>query len=197
MTYIIYFAVAVLLLLAGHYFRMLRWMQFITIYEQPERTHLLRSLGIGYAINFFIPFRVGDLVRAMLSGRRLKNGVSFSLSTIIIEHCLDIPFVCLVFIFLSFFNKGSSPIHHSALLYTVLSFALLCFGSVAIAFRKYFKKTALLVCSVFNYRIEYALLFFLWSLITSFKDIFMKINKIKLIGYSFCMWFIYLSSYYF
>ena len=83
---ILSFACAVFLLLAGHYFRMMRWKQFVEIYEQPSRSRLLRSLSIGYAVNFFVPFRIGDLLRAFLTGRHLKNGFGFALSTIILDY---------------------------------------------------------------------------------------------------------------
>ena len=40
------------LVLLGHVFRLLRWEQFIRIYEYPQRRSLLRAMAGGYAVNF-------------------------------------------------------------------------------------------------------------------------------------------------
>ena len=56
---------SVMLVLAGHLFRLLRWEQFIRIYERPARGQLLRGMAGGYAVNFLLPFHVGDLFRAV------------------------------------------------------------------------------------------------------------------------------------
>ena len=48
------------LVLLGHVFRLLRWEQFIRIYEYPQRRSLLRAMAGGYAVNFLLPFHVGD-----------------------------------------------------------------------------------------------------------------------------------------
>lgn len=54
------------LVLLGHVFRLLRWEQFIRIYEYPQRRSLLRAMAGGYAVNFLLPFHVGDFLRAAL-----------------------------------------------------------------------------------------------------------------------------------
>ena len=38
---------SVMLVLAGHLFRLLRWEQFIRIYERPARGQLLRGMAGG------------------------------------------------------------------------------------------------------------------------------------------------------
>ena len=192
----IVFTAAVLVLLMGHAIRILRWTQFIKIYEQPERSILLRSLGIGYAVNFFIPFRAGDIVRAILSGKHLKNGFSFSFATIIVEYVLDIPFVLLIFSIFCIFSKDSMYVSEGFELYLLLTFSLFFISIILLLLRGFFKKAALYICSIFNQQIKFNLLFFLWSLLTSFKDIFVKIDKLKLIGYTLVMWAFYLLSYF-
>lgn len=41
------------LVLLGHVFRLLRWEQFIRIYEYPQRRSLLRAMAGGYAVQTF------------------------------------------------------------------------------------------------------------------------------------------------
>ena len=84
---------SVALLLVGHLFRLLRWEQFIRIYERPLRGVMLRGMAGGYAVNFLLPFHIGDLFRAWFTGRKMKNGVGFALATVIMDRFLDV-WVC-------------------------------------------------------------------------------------------------------
>ena len=47
------------LVLLGHVFRLLRWEQFIRIYEYPQRRSLLRAMAGGYAVNLTTNIREG------------------------------------------------------------------------------------------------------------------------------------------
>ena len=88
---------SVALLLAGHLFRLLRWEQFIRIYERPMRGIMLRGMAVGYGVNFLLPFHIGDVFRAWFTGRRMKNGVGFALATVIMDRFLDVWVVALLF----------------------------------------------------------------------------------------------------
>ena len=61
----LYFVLALVLVLVGHAFRLLRWEQFIRIYERPLRGQMLRGMAGGYALNFVLPFHLGDVFRAV------------------------------------------------------------------------------------------------------------------------------------
>ena len=78
------------LVLLGHVFRLLRWEQFIRIYEYPQRRSLLRAMAGGYAVNFLLPFHVGDFLRAALAGRKMKTGTGFAFAPVIMERFLDV-----------------------------------------------------------------------------------------------------------
>ena len=78
------------LVLLGHVFRLLRWEQFIRIYEYPQRRSLLRAMAGGYAVNFLLPFHVGDFLRAALAGRKMKTGTGFAFATVIMDRFLDV-----------------------------------------------------------------------------------------------------------
>ena len=91
------FVCSILLLMAGHTLRLMRWSSFIKSYEHPPAGALLRSMALGYALNFFVQFRLGELVRAYYSGKRMKNGVGFSLATVILDRFLDVLVVAALF----------------------------------------------------------------------------------------------------
>ena len=72
---------------------------------------------------------------------------------------------------------------------------LLCL--LGLCWNKGFKQLSLSFCSLFNDRIKFRLLFFLWSLISSFKDMFRKVSFWKLLLGTVSMWGAYLGSYFF
>lgn len=194
MSVVLFMSGAVLLFI-GHYFKILRWKQMIEIYEQPGRATLLNALSVGQIINFFLPFRVGDLVRAILSGKKLENGVPFSVATIIVDHYLDVPIIGAVFCGMWLTGIDDPALKRSLIFYSVLLCGLLFSTVLAFFFSVGMKKIIRSICSVFNAHIEFWLLFFSWGCITAFKDIFVKIKKSTLFLYSFMMWAFYLGSY--
>ena len=50
------------------------------------------TLGEGYLLNNFLPFRLGEVGRAFLLGRKAKLGFMDVLSTIVIERAVDLAF---------------------------------------------------------------------------------------------------------
>ena len=96
--------IAIVLVCLAHFIRTLRWELFVKTYEKPNTKNLLQSLSIGYFINSFIPFKAGDLVRAWISGRKMKNGRGFALATVIVDRYLDILVVGILFAIFSAFN---------------------------------------------------------------------------------------------
>ena len=95
-----------LLAFAGHALRLLRWEQFIRIYEPPRRADLLRGMGGGYVIDYFIPFHLGDIFRAVWCGRRMKSGVGFALATVLMDRFLDVWVVALGFALFGLLGLG-------------------------------------------------------------------------------------------
>ena len=94
---VFYLVLSLFLVLVGHAFRLLRWEQFIRIYERPLRGQMLRGMAGGYALNFVLPFHLGDVFRAVFTGRRMKSGIGFALATVIMDRFLDVWFVALGF----------------------------------------------------------------------------------------------------
>ncbi|MBC2417686.1 flippase-like domain-containing protein [Clostridium beijerinckii] len=187
---------AILLLLLGHYFKMLRWRQFVEIYEKPQNDILLKSLIIGYMVNFCLPFRIGDLIRSIYAGRKMKNGIGFSIATVIVDKYLDV--IVVGFLFLIFY-LGSFPkvtLLYSLLFYLGLSTIALYFLVIAIKYSRYLKILTKKISSIFNDEIELNLLHFSWSIISVFKDMYKKVSRKKLIYNTVLIWLWYITSYY-
>ncbi len=74
-----------------YFFRSLRWKQIIG--EKGEGMKLIDVYSanvLGFAINYTVPARVGELARAVILGKKTGVSSSFIFSTVIIERILDL-----------------------------------------------------------------------------------------------------------
>ena len=190
----LYLVAALALVLAGHAFRLLRWEQFIRIYERPQRGHMLRGMAGGYALNFVLPFHLGDIFRAVFTGRRMKSGVGFALATVVMDRFLDVWFVALGFIGFRLLGLGGAAVQASARYYMVFALALALGLALLVALRDPLKKCCLAVCGLFNDTLKLDGMMFFWSLINTFKDLG-RVRIGRLAANTAVMWAAYLGSY--
>lgn len=193
---IVYFIAAVIFICLAHFIRVLRWELFIDIYEKPDRKNLIQGLSVAFLLNYIIPFKLGDLIRAWFSGRKMKNGAPLGLSTVIVDRYLDIVCVGFIFVILTLSGIGGRVTQDTAAFYVILAIVVLLLMMAFFVFRGIIKKVIRAVASIFNSKIETMLLQFAWALIWNFKDIFQKISKLKLIVTTVGMWLSYLFSYF-
>jgi len=187
-----YFVVSVILLILGHLFRLLRWEQFIKIYERPSHGYLITAMAGGYAINFVLPFHLGDVFRAVFCGRKMRSGTGFGFSTVIMDRFLDVWFVALFFAGFRYF--GLSDNRESETYYLFFGVALVVLMLLLFVFRDPLKRVCLSVSSIFNDSIKLDVMTFLWSLICTFKDL-LRVKKLHLLINTLLMWAAYLASY--
>ncbi|MCR5621996.1 MAG: flippase-like domain-containing protein [Treponema sp.] len=197
MSYLYYIVLSTAIITLAHVIRIYRWALFIDVYEKPDVGRLLRSFAIGNGLNMVLPFKLGDLARAWYSGRRMKNGKTLGLSTVIIERYLDILAVGLIFISMKFIRPLAPELRDTLSFYIAFATGLFTISMLILACKGFVKRGAKLVASIFNPTIEFKILKFFWSLIQNFKDIAIRISKVKLILYTVLMWALYLLSYFF
>ncbi len=186
---------AIITMVIAHYFKVYRLKQFIEIYEKPNNSRLLQALSLSYVINFIVPFRLGDIFRAWWAGRSMKNGLSFSLTTVLVDRILDIFVVAFIFILFYILGFQNTLITSSIYFYIIGGGVLLLFLIMGFKFNKYIKLSIMKFAKIFNSNIELKILKFSWYIITAFKDLVLNINKRKLIRNTLVMWFFYLISY--
>ncbi|MDD4850471.1 MAG: lysylphosphatidylglycerol synthase transmembrane domain-containing protein [Gemmiger sp.] len=185
---------SVALVLLGHLFRLLRWEQFIRIYERPARGSLLRGLAGGYAINFLLPFHVGDIFRAIYCGRRMKSGTGFAFATVIMDRFLDVWVVAFCFGVMRAVGPDTAAVQTAAVRYFVFALVLAITLILVIALRDGLKKICLAICGIFNDTIKLDGMVFCWSLINTFKDL-RRVRLLRLFFNTAAMWAAYLSGY--
>lgn len=193
---VLYFAGAILFMCIAHWIRVLRWELLIDVYEKPDRKLLLQAISVGYILNYFLPFKLGELARAWLPGRKMKNGRVLGFSTVIVDRYLDIVSVGIIFVILSFSGVDGVASRRIAAFYAMAAIVLLFIALLIWAMRSIAKRAIVSFASIFNDRIESVLLQFAWALIWNFKDIFKKISKRRMIVTTISMWCCYLVSYY-
>lgn len=190
----LYLIFSILLLLVGHAFRLLRWEQFVRIYERPQRGTMLRGMAGGYAINTILPLHLGDVFRAVFVGRRMKSGVGFALATVIMDRFLDVWFVALGFGAFVLLGQGGESARAAARYYLLFAVLLGVALVVVVALRDGIKRICLAVCGIFNDTLKLDGMVFCWSMINTFKDL-RRINLVRLGLNTVLMWAAYLGSY--
>ncbi|MFT4186143.1 MAG: lysylphosphatidylglycerol synthase transmembrane domain-containing protein [Micrococcaceae bacterium] len=190
------FIASTFLLSLGTYIKMLRWKMLIETYEKPYDSNLLTALSFGYIANFFLPFKIfGDFIRAIISGKKMRNGIAFSLATIIVDRILD--FIAIYFLFLAIFLF--SGFSNAYIKFVVFYTIVICLSIFTFYFlvkaNTFTKNTILKICHIFNVNLELKGLLFFWSLISSLKTLINKINKVKLLFYTIATWAFYIFSY--
>ena len=189
---ILMFLAALAVITLGHFFRIRRWKSFISVYEDSHDSDLMFCTGIGYLVDNVLPFHVGDIVRAAIIGKKLKNGAAFSLAVIIIDRILDVFVVAFIYGTI-FFVSGKNLMNF--IFFTVFSALLLFFLWLSVTFSKRFKKCVLVFSSIFNTKIQLCILEFVWSFICTIRNTVKKIDKTKLVLRTLCMWSCYILSY--
>ena len=176
-----FFVISIILLLCAYLLKILRQAQFIEIYERPQKNILSKALSITFLLNLILPFRLGNIFRVIFVGRHLKNGKSFALATILIDIILDLFTITIVFSILCALKLVAIEV---MLWFIFLSAFVLATVGICFLCGKFIKKFILLVSNIFNANIKLKLLKSTWFFILSFKDMFKRVNKLKLLIYT-------------
>ena len=189
----IIFIISIILLSIAHYIKIIRQSQFIEIYERPPKDILSKSLSITFILNLIFPFKIGNIFRIIYTGKHLKNGKSFSFATIIVDILLDFFTITIFYCLFSLFNK---ELINNTITYLSIVALIVVACILMIILKKQIKKIILSISCIFNDRIQLNILKTSWYTIISFKDMFKRINKGKLIVTTLLSITCYLSSYY-
>lgn len=184
--------IAIMSLLFGHIVKVYRWCLFIESYEKPKVSVLLKSLSVAHAINFLIPFHVGDIYRIWCSGKKMANGIKFSFATIMVEHYIDL--IVLALICLVLYMMGHNTIGTMVLIATFAATVVLL-TIVTMRWDNITKNTVLWFAEIFNPRIELNLLGLIWTFVSIFKKLISSISKTRVIFSTGVMWMLYMLSY--
>ncbi|MGL4394646.1 MAG: lysylphosphatidylglycerol synthase domain-containing protein [Brevinema sp.] len=175
---------AIILLIFGYYFRMLRTMSILRPYINTPFTGYWHSLALGYLFEFFFPFRIYDLVRTLSFAKISRVSWEIPLAATVIERTFDFLFLSLILYFLSLHYLTPLLIFFILLLVFVLLPTILL------------KKFYYFSSSIFNDRIRTFLLSIYWSIFRIRNDLTLK-KFIYISFISMMVWVCYFLSIYF
>src|SRR3954451_10457182 len=90
------FGAAVSFLLCAHAVRAVRHSFLFAKEDLPERFGLLLALSVSYALNAILPFRIGEVVRALFIAVRLRLRFPYVLATVVAERFADLVAVAII-----------------------------------------------------------------------------------------------------
>ena len=179
---------AVICLVVANIVKVIRLSLFIKPYEKPDLKILTKPLAISNLVNLVLPFRLGNLWRVYYSGKRMTNGMSFSLATIIVEVLVDFICVAIVFLLSFCFGRETTGAVGSIIFYLSMLLVVVISTVLAFVFKKYVKRMIYGISSIFNESIQLKILKTFWYTIISVKNITNRVNKWQLVFCSLIMW---------
>lgn len=182
------------LLFIAHVLRSARWALLFPAGYLSQRFNLLLGLAAGYSINSVIPFRIGELVRALIVTWREGIRFPFVVATVVVERVTDLVVVASILsVTESIKHPGGSSFGDvmpvaiaSAGAFTAAAFLII--RSLAV------RKIIWQVASIFNDKIAIEIADFFWS----FAEILTSgsVLQWRYIGSTVVMWAFYLAAYY-
>jgi glycosyltransferase 2 family protein len=94
---------ALLLTLLALWIRAYRWKLFFPEHKKMKVNSLWISVCIGYMANNILPFRMGEIIRAWILGRKENRTISESFATIVMERVFDILSILILFVAFIFY----------------------------------------------------------------------------------------------
>jgi hypothetical protein len=191
---IFYFLLATLCLISGHAMRVRRWNNLLPSSHADSGSAQFASLSIGYVANFFIPFRVGELLRSAVYSAWARKDFGTSLSSIIIERTIDV-LVWVVLIRFGLVKLGfilDSGVESNMGLFLIMAGSIVFFASL-LSWSPWVRKTINFITSIFNDEISFIFRHFFWTL----GEVYIRLikNLIVFLLNTFAMWGLYLLSY--
>ncbi|MDR0930775.1 MAG: flippase-like domain-containing protein [Clostridiales bacterium] len=149
----------------------------ITTRKKATMYNVFAPLAMGYATNNILPLRIGDILRGAFAGVRLNASKAMLFSTVIIERVIDVVtlfvLLCLVMIFHQVLSWA----------YTSILAACLVVGLIVLVLIAKNKKLIEKIVPKFARN-------FIDNIVDGFNCIKSMPQLAKVIGYSFCIWFI-------
>jgi hypothetical protein len=192
-TDLLLFGSAVSVLLCAHAVRAIRHSLLFAREDLPERFGLLLALSVSYALNAILPFRIGEVVRALFISARLRLRMPYVLATVAAERLSDLAAVALIATLLSL-TTADAP---SALLRSAAWLALA--AGVIVALAVLVRRVAAVrrgvwnAASVFNETIRLGIVELVWTVAGFVTE--GRLLSARFLAATVGMWSLYLSSY--
>jgi len=188
-------------LFVGHTIRAYKTKILIDQIKPSKLKTNLRALFAGYLFNTLLPFRLGEVIRALILGRSLSISTGFTFSLILLERAVD--GLILGSVSLVLFNYSQYIINVDLSQYAIFSYIILLLAIVLFSVinmmrsqNAHFLKVCYLATSFLSDKYKNLTRFKLWSIIYGLQKTIDKKYMFTYSLYSVIMWGFYLSAMY-
>ncbi|MBN1356826.1 flippase-like domain-containing protein [bacterium] len=101
---------ALILTLVALWIRAYRWKIFFPEHRGMRLNSLWIAVNIGYMANNVLPFRMGEIIRAWILGRKENRKISESFATIVMERVFDILSILILFVGFTFYFAAGDKV---------------------------------------------------------------------------------------
>lgn len=190
-------AIAVIVQLVGHWFRAMRTKLVLDQAAPSSMQFQFGALSIGYLFNVLLPFRLGELIRALLVAKRLRISFLYTFVAIVIERATDVIFLGILIILGMIIIPGARS--SEILLVTLIALLLALVIIYVLLFlkgeNKYILSFVSRVTGIFNVSISNSFRFKVWSLIFGLQNFFNNPAYVRrYVFYAFISWSCYFIS---
>jgi hypothetical protein len=188
---------AVFVQLVGHLYRAKRTKLVLDQAASSSVKFQFGALSIGYLFNALLPFRVGELIRALLVARRLQISLLYTFVSVVIERTTDVLFLSLIIIAGSLIVGGDDAIKLVIVGATagILSVLILVVLVLLKQENKYLLGITSRLSNLFNTSIGNSIRFKTWSLIFGLQNFFGNKTLVRqYINYAVISWACYFIS---
>lgn len=169
-----------------------------------KNSTLLIALSTSQIVNFFIPFKIGDILRMALISRKIKT-LPLIIATVIIERITDIYtilFIIVILLIYSNFDISNSLNMNQGFIqnmnsYIYISITIGIVLSTILFYSNFFKKVVVKIAEQLEISQKVGFLKFMHNMFFMSRNIIRNINILKFFLQTFLMWAAYISSYYF
>jgi hypothetical protein len=104
---------------------LIRAWRWATLMGEAPLAMVFHAMNIGYMLNMMLPFRMGEIGRAVVIGQRTTVSTATAMSSVVVERLLDLAAVVLMFAGFAIFIPTDAALSQAAVLSTGLIIALL------------------------------------------------------------------------
>jgi len=104
---------------------LIRAWRWATLMGEAPLATVFHAMNIGYMLNMMLPFRMGEIGRAVVIGQRTAVSTATAMSSVVVERLLDLAAVVLMFAGFAIFIPTDAALSQAAVLSTGLIIALL------------------------------------------------------------------------
>lgn len=197
MSLILLIIFAVVLQLCGHILRAKRT-KLITDQAAKSSTQFqFATLSIGYLFNTLLPFRVGELVRAVLIARRLRISLLYTFTSVVIERAVDVLFLGSLIVVGALLVGGNVATQIAIFTVSVMILAILVLVVLGLLMRENRQILSVIwrITNWFNASISNSLRFKVWSLIFGLQHFFQNHSLTRsYVAFAAGSWVLYAAS---